>query len=230
MGVTPAQLAEHYPRLYHMAERGSWDGIQHYGLLGTEALVDLFQVPAEGRHEILGRQRTESVVLEHPVHGRAVIRDQKPLNRSKLEGCLDSCSFEQWLQMLNSRVFFWLTKERLQTLICAREYCAKTHLVLMLDTLRLATALSDRITLAPMNTGNTRPFAHRRGLSTFSRMADYPFKERLRYGLYYTVVELAVEVGVPGIMDYVTEAAEMKCSTCVKTEFQSIQTVRRLYP
>lgn len=229
MGVTPAELAKHYPCLYHMAERESWEGIQRHGLLGTEALLDLFEVPAEKRDPILTRQRTESVVIEHPTHGTAVIRDQKPLNRAKLEGCLNDCSFQQWLQMLNSRVFFWLCRERLQTLMCAREYCAKTHVVLVLDTLRLATDFHSTITLAPMNTGNTRPYAHPRGLATFSRMADYPFEARLPRGLYYTVVELAVEVGVRNIMEYVIEAAEMRCSTCDKTKTQSIRTVRKLY-
>jgi len=229
-GVTPAGLAQHYPRLYHMAEGSSWAGIQRHGLFSTQALVDLFEVPTEIRHSILAQQRKELIGIEHPVHGRAAIRDQKPLNRSKLEGCLEGCSFHEWLQMLNSRVFFWLCKERLQTLMCAREYCGQTHVVLILDTLRLATDYQPRITLAPMNTGNTRPFAHSRSLKTFSRMADYPFEERLRLGPYYTVVELAVEEGVQNIMDYMVGAAEMKCSTCDKTKKQSIVTVKELYP
>src|SRR5436305_14042904 len=108
MGVTPAELAKHYPRLYHMADHGSWDGIQRHGLLSTEALVDLFEVAAENRDEILTRQRTSPAIIHHPKHGTAVVRDQKPLNRRKLEGCLNGCSFPQWLQMLNSRVFFWV--------------------------------------------------------------------------------------------------------------------------
>jgi hypothetical protein len=230
MGVTPAELAKYYPRLYHMAECDSWDAIGRHGLLGTEALLDLFEATTEQREMILTRQRTEAIVIEHHLHGRAVIRDQKPLLRSKLESCLKGCTFQQWLRMLNSRVFFWLTKERLQTLMCAREYCAKPHLVLVLDTLRLASDLIQRITLAPMNTGNTRPFAHPRSLSTFSPMADYPFEERLRRGLYYTVVELAVEVGVSNIMDYVVEAAEMRCSNCGRPGPSGIEIVRRVYP
>jgi len=230
MGVTPSELAELYPSLYHMAEGDSWAGIQRHGLLSTEALLDLFEVPPERRHSTLAGQRTGSVVIEHPVHGRAVIRDQKPLIRSKLEGCLQECTFDQWLKMLNSRVFFWLCEERLQTLMCAREYCAKTHVVLVLDTLRLANDLQESITLAPMNTGNTRPYAHPRGLGTFSRMADYPFTHRLHRGLYYTVVELAVEGGVSNVMEYVTQVAEMRCSSCDKTSQQSIRTIRKLYP
>lgn len=230
MGVTPTELAKLYPRLYHMAERDSWEGIMRHGLLGTEALLRLFEVPASVTRPILTQQRTESVAIEHETHGRAVIRDQKPLNQSKLSGCLRDCSFQQWLQMLNSRVFFWLSYDRLKTLMCAREYCASSHVVLVLDTLRLAIDFQPTITLAPMNTGNTRPFAHPRGLSTFSRMADYPFEDRIRRGLYYTVVEFAVEGGVPNVLDYVIEAAEMRCSTCDKKETQMIKTIKKLHP
>lgn len=228
MGVTPAELAKHYPLLYHMADGASWDGIVRHGLLSTTSLLDLFEASAAKRASILDSERTQSATIEHPVHGKAVIRDQKPLNRSKLEGCLVNCSFHQWLDMLNSRIFFWLCKERLQTLMCAREYCDQTHVVLVLDTARLATDFQDQITLAPMNTGNTRPYAHERSLSTFSRMADYPFEERLKKDLYYTVVELAVEGGVPNVVDYVVEAAEMKCSSCIKSSKRHIEKVREL--
>lgn len=229
MGVTPAELAKHYPRLYHMADGASWAGIQRHGLLSTEALLELYEVSAENRVRILEGQRRESVTIEHPVRGKAVIRDQKPLSRAKLESCLQDCSFQQWLKMLNSRVFFWLCEERLQTLMCAREYCSQTHVVLILDTLRLATDFQKRITLAPMNTGSTQPFAHKRGLFTFSRMVDYPFEERLHRGAYYTVVELAVELGVPNLTDYVVEAAEMRCSTCDREQEQRIKVTKRLY-
>ncbi len=131
--------------------------------------------------------------------------------------------------MLNCRVFFWVTRARLQTLLCAAEYCADQHVVIVLDTLRLATDFQERITLARMNTGNTRPFAHRRGLSTFSRMADYPFQERIQKRLE-PVVELAVEIGVPDIMRYAVEVAEMQCSTCDRRNVQTIRTIRTLYP
>jgi hypothetical protein len=224
-GVTPAELSKHYPFLYHMAHRNSWAGIQRHGLLCTDALVDLFNVPPENRDQILNQQRKRSFPIESPEHGRAVIRDQKPLIRSRLEACLEGCTFQQWLKMLNSRVFFWLTEDRLKTLLCAREYCADQHVVLILDTERLATHLQNSITLAPINTGNTRPYPARRSLSTFSKMVDYPFQKRRR-----KVVELAVECGVERIMDYVVKVAEMRCSTCDKKEVQTIETLRILYP
>jgi len=230
MGVTPTELAGRYPRLYHMADGGSWDGIKRHGLLSTLSLVERFEVSPELRRQILEFQRKRSFRIEHPVHGRAVVRDQKPLNRSKLEGCLQGCSFADWLRMLNSRVFFWLTEERLRTLMCAGEYCGSQHVVLILDTKKLAEDYEERITLAPMNTGNTRPFAHPRGLKTFSRMAAYPYHERLHRGLHYTVVELAVERGVPNVLDYATEVAEMRCSTCDKRQNQGLAKIRRLFP
>lgn len=228
MGVTPEELSEHYPLLYHMADRRSWESIQRRGLLSTDALVALFDVPDENRPAILRQQRTESVVIEHPNYGQAVIRDQKPLIRSRLESCLEGCSFQEWLNMLNSRVFFWLSTARLQTLMCARTYCADEHVVLTLDTLRVATEFSQSITLAPMNTGNTRPIAHKRGLQTFSRLADYPFQSRLKRHLE-GVVELAVEGGIRNVMDLVIEAAIMRCSNCEKSEAQHIETIRHLY-
>jgi hypothetical protein len=229
MGVTPQELSKHYPCIYHMAHRDSWTGIQRHGLLCTEALLELFEVSAEERASILNQQRRKCFSIKHATHGTAVVRDQKPLIRSRLEPKLKDCSFQQWLTMLNSRVFFWLSTARLQTLMCAAEYCADQHVVLVLNTLRLATDFQQSITLAPMNTGNTRPIAHARGLSTFSRMVDYPFEERRQKRLEL-IMELAVEGGVRNIMDYVTEAAEMRCSTCDKKKGQAIRTVRRLYP
>lgn len=229
-GVTPEQLAKHYPRLYHMADGESWEGIQQHGLLCTRALVELFEVSPEERTLLLDHQRTKSFTIRHPAHGKAVIRDQKPLNRSKLESSLQDCTFQQWLDLLNSRVFFWLTKERLRTLMCAREYCVQTHIVLELDTLSIAKDLPEHITLAPMNTGNTRPFAHPRGLATFSRMPEYPFLSRLPRGPYYTVVELAVEVGLPKVTKYLIQVAKMKCSSCDRTSEQSLELIEKLHP
>lgn len=229
MGVTPKVLASRYPRLYHMANGTSWEGLQRHGLLSTVALLDLFEVPQERRDAILLKQRTQIEIIEHPVYGRAVIRDQKPLSRAKLEGCLKDCSFGEWLKLLNTRVFFWLTETRLRTLMCAREYCAEKHVVLILDTLRLANAYEDAITLAPLNTGSTQPYAHPRGLSTFSRMQDYPYQKRLHRGLNYTVVELAVQGGIPDVLDYAISVCEMRCSSCDKDE-QQLVTIRKLFP
>jgi hypothetical protein len=206
MGVTADGLAELYPRLYHMAEPDSWESILRHGLLSTSALLTLFSVQGESRRKIELCRRENSQEIAHPTHGRAVIRDQKPIIESKLKLALRDCTPEDWYRTLNSRVFFWLTMERLITLLSARQYRGKPHAVLTLETRPLVNDFEHAVTLSPMNSGNTLPFAHPRGLTTFMRMRDYPFEERLKRGRYYTVVELAVDGGVPNIGDYTTRA------------------------
>jgi hypothetical protein len=213
MGVSPEQLAGVYPKLYHMAEAGSWESIQRYGLRSTSALLSLFSKSVGTRRaEIESRRRPEKVRLSDPEIGDATIRDQKPLIESKLVGPLRGCTIEEWHRILNGRVFFWLTIERLQKLMCAQAYRAEDHSVLTVNTLSLATAYRNKITLTSMNTGNTQPIAHPRGPETFMRMEDYPFDERAKYGRQYQVVELAVEDSVPDICKFVISVETRKCN------------------
>ena len=202
MGVTPKDLAAYYPHLFHMAEHGSWEGIRRHGLLSTSSLLSLFEITGDERHEIEVCKRKESRKIIHPVYGHAVIRDQKPIIESKLEAALRGCTAAEWYGLLNSRVFFWLNIKRLNTLLSAKEYRNKPHTVLTLETLPLVTHYETSITLSPMNSGNTLPIAHPRGPNTFRRMEEYPFRERLQRGPYYTIVELAVDGGVRNIEDY----------------------------
>ncbi len=106
MGVTPEELAETYPRLYHMADAQSWGSIQKHGLLSTSALLDLFEVKGHERKDIEIRRRPESVPIVHEKHGRAVVRDNKPIIESKLRTALKDCTLEQWYRLLNKFVFF----------------------------------------------------------------------------------------------------------------------------
>src|SRR5271156_1981230 len=117
-----ADLTRHYPLLYHMAEAGSWDSISRHGLLSTRSLIDLFDVNGHAREAILRARRGASVPLEHPVHGAAVVRDQIPLSESRLAACLVDMTLAEWLDALNSRVFFWLDEGHLETLLGARAY------------------------------------------------------------------------------------------------------------
>jgi hypothetical protein len=203
MGITPAELSLRYPVLYHMASYGSWPSIQEHGLLSTLELLNLYEVPEPRRTELLTSQRKESVRLVHPVHGAATLRDQKPLSERSLERCLTDCDAATWYGTLNQRVFFWLDRERLMTLMSAAEYSGKLHTVIQADTAELMRRHSERIELAHMNTGNTRPFAHPRGRSTFKRMADYPYELRRRLPDYSAVVELTVTDGVLDLSDFV---------------------------
>jgi hypothetical protein len=202
MGASPQELARLYPRLYHMAEMDSWDSICRHGLLSTSALLSLFAVEGEARRRVEACRRESPEVIRHQTLGHVVIRSQKPIIETKLEAALEGCTLEEWYRVLNSRVFFWLTEERLLTLLSAREYRGKPHTVLTLETLALVIDYQDSVTLSSMNSGNTLPIAHPRGIATFKRLNEYPFRERLKRGSYYAVVELAVEGGVKNIRDY----------------------------
>jgi hypothetical protein len=211
MGVTPERLAEVYPRLYHMAEANTWESIQTLGLLSTSALLTRFGVTGDKRDEIEAKRRPESIPITDPKLGRAVIRDQKPLIESKLVKTLRGCTPEEWYRLLNRRVFFWLTIERLNKLLCAEAYRAEEHTVLTVDTRSLVNAYEALVALTPMNTGNTQPFAHPRGPDKFMKLQDYPFDERAKYGRQNQVVEVAIEGGVPDMKKYVISVETLKC-------------------
>ncbi|MDQ2880381.1 MAG: hypothetical protein M3Y48_03745 [Actinomycetota bacterium] len=203
--MTPEQLAELYPRLFHMANVGSWPAIQSEGLLSTRQLVDACN-PAEAvRDAILRRRRPRSITLTHPRQGPVVVRDQGPLREDNLHACLSGMTVQEWLDMLNDRVFFWLHPDKLSTLLRARLYRNHEHDVLTVDTRSLLATHATNIRLSPMNSGATIfPNASQRGPDTFLRIEDYPYQERRRQrSTKDAVVELAVLDGVPDIVDHV---------------------------
>lgn len=184
-----------------MAEAGSWLSIERHGLLSTESLLDLFEVEGERRTEIMTRRRPSPVLVEHPKHGRAVLRDQKPLSEKKLAGCLrDGITPSQWLSTLNTKAFFWVDPKRLTGLRRARAYRQKRQLVITIKTEPLVRAYADRILLSDRNTGTTSPFAHPRGRDTFISLRE---NGRRR------TVEVAIEGGVNNIREYVIRAEEI---------------------
>ncbi len=187
-----------------MARLGRWPGMQRHGLLSTRSLLDRFEVPGPLRSEILSVQRCSSLRIAHPVHGNAVIRDQKPLSAKKLASCLTDCDVASWFRTLNERVFFWLNFDRLITLMSAAEYIGKPHTVLYVDSAKIVSEYSEHLELAHMNTGNTRPFAHPRGRETFRKLHEYPYEQRRRLPDYSAIVELTVLQGVPNISNFVT--------------------------
>lgn len=182
-----------------MAADGSWQSIRLHGLLSTSALLDLFQVEGEARNRIEAQHRPEYIRITHSFYGEAWIRDQKPMDDSGLRRALkDGLKPEDWYRLLNQRVFFWVTTERLERLIHARAYRDRPHLVLSVNTASLLAAHADHVSLSPMNSGATKPFPHARGLDTFLPLTEYPFEERRRRS-GEPIVELAVTGGVPHI-------------------------------
>lgn len=199
-----------YPNLYHMAHEDAWESIQRHGLLSTTSILNLWQVEGRKRCVIEGEVRKSAVNLDHPRYGKVVIRDQKPMHEQRLRKALTDCTPQQWCQLLNRKVFFWPSEERLGRHMSARQNRGKRHLVLTVDSYRPTTTYEEKITLCALNSGNTIPFAQKRGTHSLIPMRDYPFTERLAHGPYYTIVEVAVDVAVPDILNFVTSGDYMR--------------------
>lgn len=211
MGISLDKIAELHPILYHMAEFGTWESIRKHGLLSTSALLDLFGIAEPERTNIEACRRKSSIEIDDTRNGKAVIRDQRPMSDSKLARCLkDGLTPGDWYRTLNSKVFFWLTEQRLVTLMGA--YADREHLVLEVDTAELLQRCADRIMLAPMNTGTTSPMAFPRGRDTFQPPHRYPFEmnKKKKGGARKAIVELTVDYSVPGISDFTLRATHRR--------------------
>jgi hypothetical protein len=179
-----------------MAEDASWENIRRLGLLSTSALLDRFEVEGRRRFEIESRRRPEIVQIEHPEHGRVLVRDNKPMQEKVLERCLVSMSPREWYETLNRRVFFWVDRSRLLRLLGARAYRDRPHLVLELETAELVRRHAPRVSLSGINSGATFSMNPApRGPETFRCIADHPQGA--------PVVELVVDYAVPDAADLV---------------------------
>jgi hypothetical protein len=201
------------PHLYHMAMRHSWPSIQQHGLLPTNVLLDLWEIGEDERRKLTTSRRPASVTVSHPKHGQAVIRDQIPLHDSHLAKCLrDGLTPRDWHDRLNERVFFWLSEQRLEKLLCASAYKRDEHIVLKVETASLVAKHRDRIELCPMNSGCTMPYRHPRGADTFLPIDQYPYRQwQAKRSGREAVVELTVIGGVPDITEHVEEVSVRRC-------------------
>jgi hypothetical protein len=200
-----------------MAQDGAWDSISERGLLSTTALLDLFEVNCEERRQIESCHRPKSVTITHPVHGSAVIRDQKPMHESALLKCLQDMTPREWYELLNRKSFFWVTEERVRQLLAARLYRNSTHTVITVDTASLLTAHEQRIALSPINSGSTLYNPRPRGAETFLPLGDYPFEDRKkRAGLQRAVAELAIDYSVPDVGQHVIRVERRKGTRIVE--------------
>jgi hypothetical protein len=206
--LTAEYIAERWPRLFHMAEAGSWQTIKEHGLLSTSALLDLFEVEDPRRADIESARRPESVEVTHPSYGSVWIRDNKPINQTVLRRTLVGMTENDWYRTLNGRVFFWLTEERLDRLRGAPPYAAREHDILTIDTQALLRSHGNAVELAHLNTGAVHPSAnYPRGVGTFQPITSYPWSARMQANANEPIVELTVPYAVPNIANLVLDVS-----------------------
>jgi Family of unknown function (DUF7002) len=201
-------------------EDGSWPSIQAHGLLSTAGLIELFQVPQPRRTQLLTQHRPRSVPLVHPIYGRAVVRDQKPLQPTKLAQLLSDMTVGQWVRLLNSQVFFWLHPDRLARFLNAAAYRSRPHLVLTIDTRSLVRVHADRVRLSHLNSGATAHMIGRRGSTTFKAIADVRHP-RSRQRPPKHLVELAVLGGVPDIAVHTVKVERWQANQLLETLYRA---------
>ena len=192
------RFAAIYPRLFHMAESGSWPSIRKHGLLSTTALLDLFEITGAKRSEIESQWRPQSVPISHPLHGGAVIRDQRPMPPQHLADGLDGITPRQWYQFLNRRAFLWLREERLLRMLKAGPYRDSAHDVLTLDTRSFVAEYVERIQVCQINSGFAMPMFGRvtpRSFESFQSIERRVQTQRLRGLAELTVDYAAVDAG-----------------------------------
>ncbi|MBS0271305.1 MAG: hypothetical protein JSR85_01500 [Proteobacteria bacterium] len=205
--MLPECLAARHPRLYHVTEPGAWSNIKRHGLLSTSRLLDLFEAESHERDGIEKKRRDSSVKINHPQYGYAVINDNLPISEKALTNCLDdNLTPSEWFQRLNSRVFFWASKEGVNRLLNARLNRNRLRELIVVDTLSLAKVHAEKIELCPINSGATFRKAARRGVDTFTPMLKYNFKDwsKLR-GQQDRILEVTVREHVLDIAQHTLE-------------------------
>lgn len=203
------KLIELYPRVYHMAECGTWDSIRRRGLMSATAVLDHLQIEGRNRARYESEHRSEKMSVMAGNPASIVLRDQKPMPEGRLIKALaDGTTPRQWYELINHKVFFWAEEARLHRLLGARDYRRLEHDVLTLDSSTFIPAYADAIWLCHMNSGNTWPMPHRRGKDIFCRIPDYPVKRSGKPAK--TVVELVVDYAVPDVANFVLEVRRMR--------------------
>jgi len=200
--LTEKELVTKHPKLYHMAEDGSWPNINKHGLLSTSVLLTMYGYKGSERTAIESECRTSEKTISCDGYDDVVIRDQKVMPQEDLEKCLlGGMTPQEWYEYINRRIFFWVKRERLEWFLGAREYRNEPHLVITVDTRSLLERYAGFVTLTNMNTGSTIYDRERydrprlRGKETFKTIKEYP------YYAVDSIVELVVEDGIPDIAD-----------------------------
>jgi hypothetical protein len=200
-----------------MAESDTWPSIKKRGLMSTSAVLDHFGIKGRERSLIEAAHRPEKISLG--VEGsRVVLRDQKPMEPQRLQqGLIDGTTVSEWYKLINGKVFFWAEESRLLRLLNARHYRDLTHDVLTINTASLVKKYENAIWLSHMNSGNTLPVPHPRGMDLFKKISAYPVNKRGNRPAK-EVVELVVDYGVPDIAAHVTAIRRMKGSTVLEVQ------------
>jgi hypothetical protein len=149
-------------RLCHPPEADNLVSILNHGLMSTERLVRLAGISEPASIALLRTHRPDKVRLRKGV----VIRDLRPMPPAALAGALeDGLEPADWYALLNSFVFLWSDRERMDR---QRRACGnRPQVVLTFDSTALLGQFQAEAFVSPINSGNARRKAAQRGRKTF---------------------------------------------------------------
>ncbi|PIB44005.1 hypothetical protein AOA59_11610 [Pseudomonas sp. 2822-15] len=203
------KFIKHYPKLYHMAEAGTWPSIKRYGLLSTLAVIDRYNLTGAQRLALEAQHRPSKVTVGRPGNS-IVLRDQIPMPPKRLvDALIDGTTPAEWYRLINGKVFMWAEEHRLFKLLNARAYKKLTHDVLTIDTESFVRDYEKKIMLCRMNSGNTFPMPHARGIKDFMTIDEYPARPKSGAPVK-KVVEVVTDYCIPNIKDYVIEVRSIQ--------------------
>lgn len=205
MEIAEFITANRCPKIYHMSEKGSWSNIQKLGLLSTSALLDCCGCSGDERFEIESKLRERKKIIQHPNLGDIIVRDQIPMLDWPERGIYldklldDDTTRQEWLELLNTKVFFWVSKNELTKMICAWQYRGKPQWVITLNTRDLLEQFNGKAYVTYQNTGSLYN-GKKRGPKSFIPFNKCPYSSG--------IIELAIEFGIPNLLDFTISVDE----------------------
>lgn len=164
------------PKLYHLTHKDNLESIKESNKIYSTDYI----VKKSGITEPESFLKTRRVKLKKVnFNGSEIyIRDQIPLHPSMINKAMDgTCTPGEYIYLLNKKVFFWPTKDRLERHY--NTYKDQNPVILILDTKEIYDLNKERVKFCRLNSGALRAnFYHGgkpppRGLNTFKSPEDY---------------------------------------------------------
>jgi hypothetical protein len=177
--------------LYHLTDSDNLEKIKaEKKLLSTEAILNLTSFVENERIEFLSQRRKTHEIIEIG-EDKYHIRDQRPISLLNLVKCLTTgFSVKDFFRMLNNRVFFWPTLQRLNSHY--KRYSSENPIIIRVATEELL-KINPHSEFCRLNSGATRSNSHLKGAPPERGNGTFLPAEEFKY----TVSKVA-EVTFPG--------------------------------
>ncbi len=197
-----SDLAAVAPQLFHLSAGDAWPSIVERGLRSATWLVRQHGLDDERAAGLLTAPREQIEVIGDPADplGHATLRDQKPLTLSKLERLVEGITPENYIRLINDRVYFYMKPADVEKVRGVRDAAeSQPQLMLTLDSRRLLADYQGSVRVAKINTGATIGMQGRRGPRTWLAIDKFP-------GRATEVKEFTVLDGISDVTPYLVSA------------------------